>query len=211
MGGLTLCTPAMKRFFSSALQTLRRRPASSVMALALLTGVGFGCQSCASSSRKNYPTTPYQTVVAEGRLSIREYPALKIARTRGAENGGSFMRLFRYIGGANEKGEKISMTTPVLMEKSTMSFVLPESHQKQAPRAGDAAVEIATLPARRVAVCSYSGQPEGPGRAQAMDQLREWLRARKLAWVEEPVYAVYDGPFTLPAQRLNEVMLPLKP
>lgn len=201
----------MKRFFSAALAAVRRRLLTSFAVALLLAGVVFGCQSCAAHSRNSYPTTPYQTVVAEGRLSIREYPALKIVRTSGAESGGSFMRLFRYIGGANEKGEKISMTTPVLMEKSTMSFVLPESHQKQAPRAGDAAVEIATLPARRVAVCSYSVQPEGAGRAQAMEQLREWLRARKLAWVEEPVYAVYDGPFTLPAQRLNEAMLPLKP
>jgi effector-binding domain-containing protein len=201
----------MKRFFLASIGALRRRPLTSCMALLLLAGVGVCCQSCSSSSRKNYPTTPYRTEVAEGPLSIREYPALKIARTRGAEDGGSFMRLFRYIGGANEKGEKISMTTPVLMEKSTMSFVLPESHQKEAPRAGDAAVEITTLPARRMAVCSYSGRPEGTGRAQALEQLRAWLRARKLAWVEEPVYAVYDGPFTLPAMRLNEVMLPLKP
>lgn len=201
----------MKRLFSTALKTLRRRPLSSCIAALLLAGVVFGCQSCASSSRKSYPTTPYHTVVSEGALSIREYPALKIARTRGAENGGSFMRLFRYIGGANDRQEKISMTTPVLMEKSTMSFVLPQSHQKQAPGPGDAAVEIATLPARRVAVCSYSGQPEGPGREKALEQLRTWLRARKLAWTDEPVYAVYDGPFTLPAKRLNEVMLPLKP
>ncbi|WP_395736366.1 SOUL family heme-binding protein [Prosthecobacter sp.] len=201
----------MKRFFFSALHALRRRPIASSSALLLLAGVVVCCQSCASSSRKNYPTTPYRTVAAEGRLSIREYPALKIARTSGAEDGGSFMRLFRYIGGANEKGEKISMTTPVLMEKRTMSFVLPQSHQKEAPRAGDTAVEITTLPARQMAVCSYSGRPEGAGRAQALEQLRAWLQARKLAWVEEPVYAVYDGPFTLPAQRLNEVMLPLKP
>lgn len=201
----------MKRPFSAALHALRRRPLSSSLAAVVLAGVVFGSQSCASSSRKSYPTTPYHTVVSEGRLSIREYPALKIARTSGAENGGSFMRLFRYIGGANETKEKISMTTPVLMEKSTMSFVLPESHQKQAPRAGDSAVEITTLPARKLAVCSYSGKPEGPGREKALEQLRTWLRTRKLAWTEEPVFAVYDGPFTLPAMRLNEVMLPLKP
>lgn len=167
-------------------------------------------QSCASSSRRNYPTALYRASLTEGSFSIRVYPALRVARTSDRSDDGSFMRLFRYIGGANAAGEKISMTTPVLMEKDTMSFVMPESHQKTAPDANDQQVEITSLPARRMAVCSYNGTPDGKNRDEALAKLRTWLKSRQLAHRDEPVFAVYDGPFTLPSDRLNEVMLPLE-
>lgn len=178
--------------------------------MVVLAGAVLCLQSCASSSRKNYPTASYRASLTDGTFSIREYPALRVARTRGQSDDGSFMRLFRYIGGANAAGEKISMTTPVLMEKDVMSFVMPESHQRSAPQAKDRQVEITALTARRVAVCSYSGRPDGRNRDEALAKLRAWLESRQLGYRDEPVFAVYDGPFTLPSHRLNEVMLPLR-
>lgn len=193
-------------FFSA----IRRHPLSSCVALLLSAGALLFCQACAASSRKNYPTAVYRSSLTDGSFSIREYPALKVARTGGQGDDGDFMKLFRYIGGANEPGEKISMTTPVLMEGGAMNFVMPESHQKSAPPARDRKVEIATLPARKLAACSYSGRPDGKNREDALMKLRARLNSRHLAYRDEPIFAVYDGPFTLPWQRLNEVFLPLK-
>lgn len=202
--------PVSRSSSKAPLHFVHQHPLLTGLGILALTALGFAWYWTEASSRANYPTAQYRTVTVEGRFSIREYPALKIARTAGKDQNGSFMKLFRYIQGANVGKEQISMTTPVLMEQGSMSFVLPESHQQSAPAANEQAVEVSTLAARKVAVCTYSGKPEGPGRANSLAELRTWLRSRQQRYREEPIYAVYDGPFTLPWRRLNEVMLPLE-
>ena len=64
--------------------------------------------------------------------------------------------------------EKIAMTAPVLTEEEAgrwqVMFVLPDGMSAEtAPRPTDPAVEIATIPARRVAVVTFSGHSRRPG------------------------------------------------
>ncbi|PHX93866.1 MAG: hypothetical protein CK546_07975 [Pedosphaera sp.] len=62
-----------------------------------------------------YESAPYRVVRSDGKFELRDYPALTVVETPMANpNGsdGSFMRLLRFITGANEGKQKIAMTTP---------------------------------------------------------------------------------------------------
>ena len=63
------------------------------------------------TARGAYETAEYTVIESDGDFEIREYPELMVVTTstqmeRQGEDG-SFMRLFRYISGANESKEKV--------------------------------------------------------------------------------------------------------
>ena len=123
-----------------------------------------GCQAM----RAGYESAPFKVVRADGKFEVRDYPALRVVETRmtraGKDTDGSFMRLFRFITGANEGRQKIAMTTPVFMSGSntnaTMAFVLPAKLKAGAvPKPSDGTVTVRELPAGRFAVLRFSGGP----------------------------------------------------
>ncbi|XP_069004972.1 heme-binding protein 2 [Embiotoca jacksoni] len=81
----------------------------------------------------------------------------------------AFRRLFDYITGGNENGQKINMTAPVVMKmhekkggffatnRFTMSFLLPSDCQKNPPKPTDEKVYIHDTPDMNVYVRSYGG------------------------------------------------------
>ena len=99
--------------------------------------VVLGALAWSVTARAGYESAPYEVVESDGNIEIREYPDLVLASTEARlesrGNDGSFMRLFRYISGNNESGQKIEMTTPVFMEpdspesKGQMGFVMPRA------------------------------------------------------------------------------------
>ncbi len=171
--------------------------------------VAFVCASCASS-RSGYETARYDVMRADNAFEIRKYPGLKVAATSNNTDNGSFMRLFRYIGGANEKQEKLAMTTPVFMEAGEMRFVVPEKNKDAAPKPASEKVEVKEMPARTVAVYRFSGRRSDRLENGALDTLRDWMKTNKLEPKSEPFFAYYDPPWTLGPFRRNEVLIPLK-
>ncbi len=177
----------------------------------------FTVAACATS-RGGYSSAPYTVSRQADKIEIRDYPALTLASTSGEpgkkEDDGSFMRLFGYISGGNEKKEKIAMTTPVFMDTEggaqKMSFVLPEgvtAATAPAPAAGT--VKIQVQPARRCAVLRYSGLADPEADRKALEKLQAWLAAEKLTPTGPATYARFDPPWTPGPLRRNEVMLPL--
>ena len=90
-----------------------------------------------SNSRAATETAPYKVVRKDGGIELREYDTLHLAKVsmptsdrRSKNMDGGFMKLFRFIDGQNQRDEKISMTTPVIIERgekeSSMSFVMPQ-------------------------------------------------------------------------------------
>lgn len=163
-----------------------------------------------ASTASGIETPAYKVVTRDGKFEVRDYPDMKIART--AMGDGDFMRLFRYISGANEAGQKIAMTAPVLVqhqgEDSGMSFVVPRAvAEGQVPAPKAAEVSVSTLPAARFAVLAYSGRRTDANEKDALAKLRAWMEKNDLRAVGEPVFAYYDPPWTLPFLRRNEVML----
>uniref|UniRef100_W5MJJ9 Heme-binding protein 1 n=2 Tax=Lepisosteus oculatus TaxID=7918 RepID=W5MJJ9_LEPOC len=82
--------------------------------------------------------------------------------------GKGFMRLYKYITGANEDGVKIDMTAPViiripedkkLLEPAvyTINFLLPSAYQEKAPKPTNEEVYFTDMPEMTVYVKSYGG------------------------------------------------------
>ncbi len=185
-----------------------------LLILAVLIGLAVaGCQV----TRAGYESAPYQVVRAGGKFQVRDYPALTVVETpmaAGSRNGddGSFMRLFRFITGANEGKQKIAMTTPVFMAgsatDSTMAFVLPAKLKTaEVPTPSDGSVTVRELAAGRFAVLRYSGGRNAKNEAESLARLKTWMEAEKLSVLSLPVYGYFDPPWTPAFLRRNEVML----
>jgi len=185
--------------------------------------------------KDDYETAEYKVLISDGRFEVRDYPDLMLAATTSNQGGagadGSFMKLFRYISGANESKQKISMTTPVFMERQAagsqaagsqaagsivqMGFVIPkEVAALGAPNPEAPQVELRLRPGGRFAVVRFSGLMNSPAVDEHAAQLRSWMESKCLvadaAFGSEMETAGYDSPFTPPARRRNEVLVRLK-
>lgn len=170
--------------------------------------------------RAGYESAEYKVVEVDGSIEIRQYPDLMLASTETSSDlqgrDGSFMKLFRYISGANAADQKISMTTPVFMEdkgggaKRTMGFVLPKdvaAAGTPAPQSSD--VKILKRAGGKFAVIRFSGRLD-PVLAEANEvKLREWMRSKGLVGEGSAEAASYDPPFTPGPLRRNEVLIRL--
>ena len=168
----------------------------------------------ASNSRAATETPEYKVVRADGKIEIRDYPALTMATTPMSADGmnGGFGQLFRFITGSNEAKEKIEMTAPVLInnttEKKTMSFIMPQATvSKGVPKPAGDAVSLSSMPATRFAVLRFPGGRNAENEKNAIAALRAWMTAQKLTGKGEPLFAYYDPPWTLIPFRRNEVMI----
>lgn len=156
--------------------------------------------------------------------------------SQSAAGNEGFRRLFRYISGANRGGEKIAMTAPVAQgmadpaqgEKIAMTapvlqtpaggtpgwrvaFMVPSVYSlATAPAPADPRVEIREVPGRLVAVLTWSGRWTDRNYGQYRSQLEAALQAAGIEATGAPEAAMYNGPFTPPFLRRNEVLIPVR-
>jgi hypothetical protein len=167
-----------------------------------------------STARGEYETPEYKVIRTDGKFEVRDYPPMTLARTAVSGDGtdGSFMRLFRFIDGGNERSEKIAMTTPVLIdatpERRTMSFVVPRKvAESGAPKPSGDDIDLTKTEPARFAVYRFSGGRSSPNESSAADALKAWLAAQKIEARRSPTFAYYDPPWTPTFLRRNEVMI----
>ena len=139
---------------------------------------------------------------------------------------GAFGKLFRYISGANQPSAKISMTVPVAQSEkiamtvpvaqsfdggsAAMQFFLPSTYTiKTAPTPTDPSVRIVQVYGGLYAVRRYSGRANRQNYELAKAALFERLSEDGLQPTSAPIRATYNGPFTPPFMRRNEVMVRL--
>ena len=169
-------------------------------------------------ARGAYESAEYTVIESDGDFEIREYPELTVVTTsmqfERQGKDGSFMRLFRYISGANEEEEKVAMTTPVFMRQPTdktagrMAFVLPKKVAAVgAPMPSSDRVTIQKRAGGEFAVIRFSGRINRKTFDQAEQQLREWMSQRGLTAISSPEVAGYDPPWTPGPLRRNELFL----
>jgi hypothetical protein len=174
-------------------------------------------------ARETYESAEYQVVKSDGKFEVREYPDLMLVATKTKMDAqgrdGSFMKLFRYISGANESDKKIAMTTPVFMEddKSNsaiqMGFVMPKDVAATGvPTPTGDGVDIRKRAGGRFAVLRFSGQLNSKLAKESEAKLRTWMESQSLVADESAGVetAGYDSPFTPSPLRRNEVLIRLK-
>lgn len=161
---------------------------------------------------------PSYTVLArEGSREVRAYGSLLIATATG--DGGvkearknAFRFLADYLFGDNKSCTCMEMTSPVLTKGNEVSFILPSRfNTKTVPPPVHDEVEIKEIPARLVAVLTFSGiVTEAKMRRKAI-QLLDWVGACGTFETTAPVLcAQYDPPSTIPFLRRNEVWVEIR-
>ena len=158
-----------------------------------------------------YEEANYQVVKTNEFYEIRKYSDRLAVETSTSNQNSGFRKLFNYISGDNQKNEEIKMTTPVTeIERKgnmTMQFYLPLKYSKNnVPIPSRPDVEIVNIEGGYFAVIRYSGRSSDKNFMKHKDILENELKKDDISILGPPIKATYNGPFTLPMLRRNEVM-----
>ena len=164
-----------------------------------------------TSNAMAYEEANYEIVKTNKVYEIRKYSDRLAIETATSNQNSGFRKLFNYISGNNETNEKIKMTTPVTeIEKKgnmTMQFYLPSKFNKDnVPDPSRSDVEIVNIEGGYFAVIRYSGRSSDKNFIKHKDILENELKKDDISILGPPIRATYNGPFTLPMLRRNEVM-----
>ena len=157
----------------------------------------------------------YDVVKSNEIYEIRKYSDRLAVQALNTNQNNSFRKLFNYISGDNETNEEIKMTIPVTqMEKKgnmTMQFYLPSKFNKDnVPNPSRPDVEIVNIEGGYYAAIKYSGRITDKNFIKHKDILESELKKDDISILSPPIRATYNGPFTLPMLRRNEVMFEIK-
>ena len=158
-----------------------------------------------------YEEANYQVVKTNELYEIRKYSDRLAVETSTSNQNSGFRKLFNYISGDNQKNEEIKMTTPVTeIERKgnmTMQFYLPLKYSKNnVPIPSRPDVEIVNIEGGYFAVIRYSGRSSDKNFIKHKVILENELKKDDISILGPPIKATYNGPFTLPMLRRNEVM-----
>ena len=158
-----------------------------------------------------YEEANYEVMKKNEIYEIRKYSDRFAIETEISNQGSSFRKLFKYISGDNENNEEIKMTTPVTqIEKKgnmTMQFYLPSRFNKDnIPSPSNSNVKILNIKGGYYAAIIYSGRTSDKNFMKHKNILKNELKKDNISILSPPIKATYDGPFTLPMNRRNEVM-----
>jgi len=168
---------------------------------------------------KGYEVPPYRVVAQEGAIEIREYGAHLVAEvTVAGDRSGAISRGFQvladFIFGNNADGAKVAMTSPVAQapagENWIVRFTMPSAFTAETlPAPANPAIRVVEAAPERQIVVSFTGRATEAELGRRIAQVRAEAEARGLDSSGEPRFYFYDGPFTLPWARRNEVALPV--
>jgi hypothetical protein len=167
---------------------------------------------------------------------IRAYASMVVAETRveaGFDVAGNrgFKLLADYIFGNNQSrtkvaedgystqqgpSKKIAMTAPVGQVQTPSGFLIQFTMPVGAtltslPIPKDARVHLRELPARRIAVASYSGSWSEARYQEHRKELVSALAMNGIRTTGEPVFARFNSPFQLWFLRRNEIWIEVLP
>ena len=157
----------------------------------------------------------YETIKINEVYEVRKYSDRLVVETTTSNQNSNFRKLFNYISGSNEKNQEIKMTAPVTQIKKngymTMQFYLPvEFNKKNVPNPTNPEVKVLNMKGGYFAVITYSGRASDNNFIKHKEILENRLNEDKVSILGPPIRATYNGPFTLPMLRRNEVMFEIE-
>jgi hypothetical protein len=173
-----------------------------------------------SMMRSSIETPDYEVLRVLGRKAeIRRYPELILAQTEmnaasyNENSSMGFRRVAGYIFGGNAEGEKIAMTSPVVMEMGTqtqMAFVMPKQYKiEDLPQPNNQQVQLAKKESRTLAVLRFGGYSDDAKIQEKAAELRALLQKEQIAYTDKLIYMGYNAPWDFIGRR-NEVAFELK-
>lgn len=216
---------------------LRRRGASLAFASSWLL---FAPSATAQVFSLEEPA--FEILIKAAKFELRSYRPMVVAEVvvqgnvaAAGKEGSRLIKDYIFRQGVNEPtdsgqevGEKISMTLPVTMEKSSekismtvpvtmesnagsgyrVHFVMPSKYTLQTlPKPSDPRVTLREIPAQRVAVVRFSKFSTEATIAAQTALLRNWMAQQGLKAAGEPQFARYDPPFVPPLLRRSEILI----
>ncbi len=172
-----------------------------------------------------YEEPRYEVVHQGDGFEVRLYADRIAAQVeQAAGENFAFGKLFRYISGANQGASKVAMTVPVAQAEKIamtvpvaqaasgtgryMQFFLPDSFTlATAPQPTDPAVRLVVVKGGYYAVSRYAGRATDQNADRQSTALLAQLTAAGVTMLSGPIRATYNGPFTPPFMRRNEVMV----
>jgi hypothetical protein len=192
-----------------------------------------GCSVFGDSGVENAPYTLLKSDQVQS-IEVRNYESMVLVSSDMSADGmnSAFRNLFRYITGENEGSTEIAMTAPVLMDESEavskgteiamtapvfmkerstqkiMSFVMPADFTLQnTPKPTNPDVWITEVKDYKVVVIKFSGLLSDSNVETQTQILNSWIAKNGYTAISEPINAAYNGPFTIPWLRHNEVLV----
>ena len=186
-----------------------------------------------ASTATAYEEPEYEVLHQTEEYEIREYESYLVAQTRVSGDfdrtgNTAFQRLAGYIFGNNQRltendpddSESVSMkmTIPVTRERiedeegrsTVYRFVMERAYDRDSlPEPNDERVTLTEEPGGQFAALRYRGRITEERFLRYAEELQASLKRDGLATVGEPISAVYNGPFTPPMFRRNEVLIRL--
>ena len=180
-----------------------------------------------------YEEPDYEVLQRTEDYEVREYSSYLVAETRVSGDfdrtgSAAFQRLAGYIFGDNRRAtqndpddsESVSMkmTVPVTRERmedeegrvTVYRFVMERAYDRASlPAPNDKRVTLTEEPGGQFAALRYRGRITEERFLRYADVLLASLKRDGLTSIGEPISAVYNGPFTPPMFRRNEVLIRL--
>ena len=163
-----------------------------------------------------YESPDYETIERIDGFELRKYQRFyTVSIQESSLNGYSgFGYLFNYISGNNQHLTKMKMTVPVINElaesEKSMEFVIPKIHQQNIPQPNDTQMKIKDYPEQLVLVYQFSGIVNQDKLDELMIKMDQALVKFEMIRVGKPKIARYNGPYTLPFLRRNEIWLTVR-
>jgi len=208
------------------------------MKILIVTLALLGLSGCSVFGESSVEIAPYEVIenVDDAKIEIRNYESMVLVSTpiEGDGRNSAFRKLFGYISGDNDGAREISMTAPVFMdddneqqgleipmtapvfmdgaanEAPMMSFVMPSDFTlDNTPKPSDSDVTISEIKDYQVAVVIFNGRLSQNNIEKHRNILEQWIVDNGYVVTGDVKTAGYNAPFTLPAMRRNEVLIPV--
>lgn len=179
----------------------------------------FAVQLFSMYTNRGIEQYPYQVIKKFNNFELRHYEGrlfttIKLTSNRYEEvSGKGFSSLAGYIFGANDKKEKIAMTSPVAMsldENMTMMFMVPSTlNDSLLPKPDNKSIVFKQMPPKKVAAITFGGWANSKNIAEHKNELIELLKKENIKHTNNFYFLGYNPPYEV-FNRKNEIIVELE-